>query len=159
MPDRQQMLRNRLFGLGRRLARGSPGLRTKNAVRLALDILEANGIAEIAVRDRFGHEVHLLTGDKTVAAGVIRKGHFTFEVMEALAGVLRQHRLDPAALLFIDAGANIGTSCLNAAQIGFRRILAIEPDPDNFRLLARNLGRLDGAEVRAGAPLLELEPA
>lgn len=148
MPARPHRLHNRVFSLVRRLYRGSAGLTSKNALKLALDVLEASGIAEMTVRDRHGFAVTLPTGDKVVAAGVLRKGHFDGEVVEALADAVRGHGLDPGALLFVSAGANIGTSCLNAYALGFRRMLAVEPDPDNFRLLERNLGQLEGAQAR-----------
>lgn len=42
--------------------------------------------------------------------------------------------------VFIDVGANIGTPCIPAVrQHGFRRALALEPEPENFRLLRANV--------------------
>jgi FkbM family methyltransferase len=41
--------------------------------------------------------------------------------------------------VFVDVGANIGTTSIVAArQFGFRRVVAVEPEPDNFKLLAIN---------------------
>jgi FkbM family methyltransferase len=148
MRARPPRLHNRLFSLVRRLYRGSAGLRSKNAVRLALDVLEANGNPEITVTDRHDFQVSLATADKVISASILRKGHFDGEVCEAVAAVVSQQGLGAADLLFVSAGANIGTSCLNAYALGFRRMVAVEPDPGNFRLLARNVARLENADVK-----------
>lgn len=39
---------------------------------------------------------------------------------------------------FVDIGANIGSHSIHAAQFGFERVIAFEPDPQNFRLLRAN---------------------
>jgi FkbM family methyltransferase len=45
---------------------------------------------------------------------------------------------------FVDVGAHIGTSTVSAlAHHGFERAVAIEPDPDNLRLLRANLALND----------------
>jgi FkbM family methyltransferase len=42
--------------------------------------------------------------------------------------------------VFLDVGANLGTACLLAvARHGFRRAIALEPEPENFRLLRANV--------------------
>ena len=148
MPALAQQGRNWLFRQLRRLARGSHGLKTKQAMNLALDILEANGVTEIAVRDGVGHKVWLPTADRVIASGVLRHGHYSLDLMERFGEAIRAHGIEPAAHTFVNVGANIGTSCLNAYRIGFRRLVAIEPDARNFGLLAKNLAHLDGADVR-----------
>ncbi len=41
---------------------------------------------------------------------------------------------------FLDVGANVGTACLVAVgAAGFRRAIALEPEPENFSLLRANL--------------------
>jgi FkbM family methyltransferase len=55
--------------------------------------------------------------------------------------------VDVSRATFIDAGANVGTVTLAALSAGFSSILACEPDPENFRLLRRNVA-LNGAEDR-----------
>lgn len=140
--------RSRLLKLLRRWLRHHPGLRSKHGASLALDILSENGIAEVAVRRQDGRLVHLATDDKVIAPGVIRHGTFSPEIMASFAALLRQSGIDPAELTFVNVGANIGTACLNAYDAGFRRLVAIEPEPRNFRLLSLNLAELPGAEVR-----------
>lgn len=54
---------------------------------------------------------------------------------------LHAHGLDDAARAgaFLDVGANIGTACLVAlVTAGFRRAIALEPEPNNFALLRAN---------------------
>lgn len=68
-----------------------------------------------------------------------------------------------------DVGANIGMICIPLVRDGlFRRAVAFEPDPNNFRLLTRNIAQndLDGRVVPLGYALssqsgdvdLELSP-
>lgn len=53
-----------------------------------------------------------------------------------------------AGSTFLDVGANIGTTCLPAlAWHGFARAVAIEPDPENARIL-RAAAALNGLEDR-----------
>jgi FkbM family methyltransferase len=40
---------------------------------------------------------------------------------------------------FVDVGANIGTTTLLALKLGFSRVVAIEPHPENLRLLQANV--------------------
>lgn len=139
---------SRLFKMLRRWLRHHPGLRSKHGANLALDIMAANGIAEIAVRREDGRLVHLATDDKVIAPAVIRHGAFSRDIMACFAGLLREAGITPAEQAFVNVGANIGTACLNAYDAGFRRLVAIEPEPRNFRLLGLNLAELAGAEVR-----------
>lgn len=137
----------RLFKLLRRWLSGSRGMRTKHGANLALDILAANGVDELAiVRD--GRRLHLSTGDKVIASSLVRTGAFGRENFDALAKLLCAARIAPAELTVVNVGANIGTACLNAYDMGFRRFIAIEPEPGNFSLLQKNLGELAGIEVR-----------
>ncbi|MEZ5853840.1 MAG: FkbM family methyltransferase [Hyphomicrobiaceae bacterium] len=138
----------RLFKLLRRALAGAAGMRSKHGANLALDILEANGIHEIALTRADGRLLHISTRDKVIASEVIRSGSFARENMEAFVGLLVANGLDPAALTFVNIGANIGTACLNAYDCGFRRFVAVEPEPENFSLLERNLAGLERASVR-----------
>ena len=138
---------SRLFKLLRRWLAGAEGMRSKHGANLALDILAANGIAEIAVV-RDGRRIHLSTRDKVIASSVLRGGSFGADNMASFAALLAARGLSPQALTFVNIGANIGTACLNAYDHGFRRFVAAEPEPENFRLLRLNLDGLAHAEVR-----------
>jgi FkbM family methyltransferase len=150
---------SRMFKLLRQLLRGRKGLRSKHGANLALDILAANGIEEIAVRRGDGRLIHLSTADKVIASGVIRHGAFSPGVMEAFDRLLTAEGIDRAGLTFVNVGANIGTACLNAYDAGFRRFVAIEPEPGNFRLLRQNLDGLPGADVRCIEAAVGEKPA
>jgi FkbM family methyltransferase len=60
--------------------------------------------------------------------------------------LLRESGAAPDGRVFVDVGANIGTTTLPAlARYGFERAIAVEPEPENVRLLRANaaLNRLD----------------
>jgi len=142
------MPKSRLFKLLRRWLAGAAGMRSKHGANLALDILSANHIRDIAIGRDDGRLVHLATKDKVIASSVILSGSFGREIMTALIEQLKLKDLVPADLLFVNVGANIGTACLNAYDAGFRQFIAIEPEPENFGLLALNLDGLEDANVR-----------
>jgi FkbM family methyltransferase len=139
---------SRVFKHLRRWLAGTRGMRSKHGASFALDILAANGIAEIAIPRADGRLVHLSTSDKVIASSVLRTGSFGRENMDAFAGVLADAGLVPAHLTFVNVGANIGTACLNAYDAGFRNLIAVEPEPRNFSLLERNVDDLPGTMVR-----------
>lgn len=80
---------------------------------------------------------------------VANRNRSDFVVLERTTSVLAAgaaHGVDGRTL--VDVGANIGTTSLTAlACSGFRRSLAIEPDPENARLLRSNAA-LNGLEER-----------
>ncbi|MCB1463446.1 MAG: FkbM family methyltransferase [Nitratireductor sp.] len=135
---------SRLFKLLRRWLAGRTGMRSKHGANLALDILAENGVTEIAVTRGSGPAVHVLTRDKVIASAVVREGSFGREIMDALATRLHGAGLQPSSLAFVNVGANIGLTCLNAHAAGFRKLYAIEPEPENFRLLSLNMRDLAG---------------
>ena len=60
------------------------------------------------------------------------------------------HSEDPA--LIVDGGANIGTATLYfALKYPSAKIIAIEPELENFKLLARNCAGLPNVELRQAA--------
>lgn len=131
----------------RKAIAGEPAIVSKHAAGLALDILEAGGQCEIVLRDRHGHPVHVATRDKVIAASLIHQGDYGFDLMQQLARQLTASGSAPGELLLVNVGANIGTTCLNAHAVGFRRILALEPDAVNFALLSKNVAGLADADV------------
>jgi FkbM family methyltransferase len=78
--------------------------------------------------------------DRAIGASMIwRGGYQRDEFDRAMALVAAAGRL-PAAAVFVDVGANIGTHTLYAMRTGrFARAVAFEPEPNNARLLAMNL--------------------
>lgn len=132
----------------RRWLAGTKGMRSADGANLALDILAENGVSEFAIARPNGRLLHLFTRDKVIASSVVRHGTWGAETVSKFAELLRARGQDPAGLTFVNVGANIGTACLNAYDCGFRRMVAFEPEPGNFRLLGRNLRDLAGADVR-----------
>ncbi len=67
-----------------------------------------------------------------------------------LIGYLQRRQSAGERPLIVDAGANIGTSCVYfAATFANASVVAIEPDEQNFKLLAKNMEGMDVELVRA----------
>ncbi len=93
--------------------------------------------------------------DDEIGRTVFVSGGYERWHMEAAVRRLRATGHDPTGKVFVDVGANIGTSTVDAlAQFGFGRAVCFEPAADNVRLLRVNLvwNGLDGrAQVYAHA--------
>jgi FkbM family methyltransferase len=78
-----------------------------------------------------------------------------WKALEHALALLRSRGLAPAGSVFVDVGANIGTTAIPAvSRHGFGRALAFEPDPENVRVLKANValnGLDDRVEVVAAA--------
>jgi FkbM family methyltransferase len=59
--------------------------------------------------------------------------------------------LDVRGKLVVDVGAHIGAFAILAAEQGASRVLAFEPDAENFRLLSFNASRHPAIEARRAA--------
>lgn len=82
------------------------------------------------------------TGDRYIGRGLFARGDFDFDKFETAFRLLEEagivDRQKPLPTL-IDAGANVGSICIPAVKRGFAgRCVAIEPDPENIRLLKIN---------------------
>lgn len=100
------------------------------------------GIDTLGFRYLGKYPVLLDTYGQSIPESVLRHGHFQFDLFETLADIYSKRDVR-----FINIGANIGTSCLNAYEAGFRDIVAFEPVRRNFDLLTHNLATID-AELR-----------
>lgn len=151
---------NGLFRQLRRWLAHHGGMRTRQGASFALDILQENGISQIQIVGPDGNPITLPVADRVISPRVIVDGHFGLAIMERFVARLREADLSPAEHRFVNAGANIGTACLNAARLGFRDILAIEPDPVNCAILRANLEPLKakGCEVSAQEVAVGSEP-
>jgi FkbM family methyltransferase len=81
-----------------------------------------------------------------------------FVVLRRALELLAEHDTARSGTVFVDVGANIGTTVIPAlTEHGFERGLAIEPDPENARLLRANAAlnalseRLDVVEAAAAS--------
>ena len=93
--------------------------------------------------------------DEEVGRRVFLTGGYERAHMEAALRHLAAASIPTAGSVFVDVGANVGTSTVDALlQFGFGRAVCFEPAPDNARLLRANLvlNDLDGrAAVHAVA--------
>ena len=92
---------------------------------------------QIVLSHHNGEYFAVLTSDRIISRRIYLEGNFEFWKVEKALGLLgRNFRLDH----LVDVGANIGTVCIPAIRRGFaRRATAIEPAPDNYRLLRANI--------------------
>ncbi|MBB6484515.1 FkbM family methyltransferase [Rhizobium lusitanum] len=71
---------------------------------------------------------------------VFRKGHFERDHVDRLLSVLRERGLLRKGSALLELGGNIGTqTCYFALSGVYGRIVSVEPDPRNFRLLSANI--------------------
>jgi FkbM family methyltransferase len=78
-----------------------------------------------------------------------------FRILERAVSILRTAGRLPGSPTIVDVGAHVGTTTIPAlAHHGFARAVAIEPDPENVRLLRANLalnGLMDRVTVLEAA--------
>lgn len=88
--------------------------------------------------------------DQEIGRSVYINGEYERTYMQvALQYLEQEHGFSPAQKVFVDIGANIGTSTVDALlHFGFAQAVCFEPDPHNFRMLKINL-LLNGLEDRA----------
>jgi FkbM family methyltransferase len=84
------------------------------------------------------------TWDEVVGRSLFIRGHRKErQRLRRVREILKRFRL-PFDLV-VDVGANIGTTSLAAVEFGAKRVIAVEPEPRNFRLLRANVA-LNGLE-------------
>ncbi|MCA1690676.1 MAG: FkbM family methyltransferase [Actinobacteria bacterium] len=95
--------------------------------------------------------------DEVIGRGVFITGGFERVYMDTALTFLKSNgRTAGPGTTFVDVGANIGTSTVDALlHFGFARAVCFEPDGHNFRLLRANLS-LNGLDGRARATCLAL---
>lgn len=102
--------------------------------------------------ERNGLRTFVVPGDPYISKQTFLDGHFDEDRMAvAIAAATRHIGRDPVAgRTIVDVGANIGTTTLFALhRFGAVEAIAIEPHPDNLRLLRANLAVNDlSARVR-----------
>ena len=93
--------------------------------------------------DTGGARYFVSTADEAVGLGIFAHGSHEREQLEAVSGVLADWRGEADPLrgkAFLDIGANIGTSVVEAmVSLGCAGGWALEPHPGNFKLLRHNL--------------------
>ena len=84
--------------------------------------------------------------DTVIGRSVFCGGEFDLQKVIVARQLIIQHGMSMPEVL-VDVGANIGTICVPCISSGmFHKSLAVEPHPDNYRLLKANvvLNNLDG---------------
>ena len=85
-----------------------------------------------------GDEVFILnTADKIISKEIYAAGEFDLKKFFKACDLLQ---LDPSQSTFVDCGANMG--CICVPLVGRKIVshaIAIEPDPENYRLLIANI--------------------
>ena len=109
--------------------------------RLGRDILiSAIGPRVKTMRVDCGDHVLSFSPADYIGRKVFRKGHFERDHVDRLLSVLRERGLLRKGTALLELGGNIGTqTCYFALSGAFDRIVSVEPDPRNFRLLAINI--------------------
>ena len=91
------------------------------------------------------------TDDLEIGRVVFATGGYERLYMARAVEEMARLGFQPAGRTFVDIGANIGTSTIDALlEFGFARAVCFEPEKRNFRLLAANVA-LNGLEDRVQA--------
>jgi len=106
---------------------------------------KAAGITAVQFKYLGKYPVLLDVRGRSITEGVLSRGSFQFELFEVIQRIYSRRDV-----CFVNVGANIGTTCLNAHALGFRDIIAFEPVQGNFSLLETNLAGL-GVDLRRQA--------
>lgn len=163
----------RARGLKRRLAHIAGAARTADG-RSALVrscLFDAIGRESPAVAVRVGDLWYFVPTRDVLGKVTFLEGGFELHVMEAAIALIEERLGYPplAGRVFVDVGANIGTSTIPALRtLGARHALALEPAEENCRLLRANIaannleGRVTVVQValsdRSGKRELEIGP-
>jgi FkbM family methyltransferase len=82
----------------------------------------------VSTRDRLGRGLFVYGGRQD------------FDVLERVLRILAEHGVDASAKTLVEVGANIGTTTVAAVRHHrFAQVVALEPEPGNFRVLRLNL--------------------
>lgn len=130
-------------------------------------------LTPLVVAERDGVRYLVRTDDRGVGRVTFMTGDYDLDVMADALALVGEAVGRPDVLsgkVFVDVGANVGTSSIPAVlRFGARRSVAFEPAADNFRLLAANIalndlaGRIEtrrvGVSDAPGVAQLELSQA
>jgi FkbM family methyltransferase len=106
--------------------------------RLTWQLLSATGVTAVSF-ERDGLVWNVKPGDEIGWELFVDGGHQPTEI-EVLLEWMRRHRvLSGTRNVFVDVGANIGTTCIPIVREAGCRALAIEPVSENFSRLRQNV--------------------
>ena len=113
-------------------------LSDRNRRRLAFALLEGDGEGTISFR-RDGIRWTAFTWDTYVSSTLFAEGSFHGAELAAAVAWIARHRIPGPDAVIVNVGAHIGTSAIPLARGSGCRVLAIEPEPENFALLGQNV--------------------
>ena len=113
---------------------------------ILLEMLRRDEVEEVTFR-RNGTTWTGKTRDIRIMPCLFLQGGFQVpEIENLLAWLQNPGRLSSSRQTIVDVGANLGTSSIPLAQRTDCHVLAIEPVPENFQLLQRNVEQNDLAD-------------
>jgi FkbM family methyltransferase len=121
---------------------GGPG--TRRALRRHYEYLALGKLVDYVGVDTADGFYIVPTADRVIGRSVYVNGGWEASV---LMRALKLADVDLSDKIFLDVGANIGTTTVPAARVA-RSVIAFEPVPNNFRLLAANVAANELANVR-----------
>ena len=77
----------------------------------------------------------------------VRRTRGEMSLLPQVLKMLDERQIDVRSRLFVDVGANVGTTSLLALRGGFTSVIALEPEPANAKILQAN-ACLNGLETR-----------
>jgi len=130
--------------------------RGRNRLRWWRWQLSRRWLKEITISSRQGRFAIATDAEDPISRSLFFYGHFELDLVTPTLAHLRELGLIPSAGhgTVIDVGANIGVISIGMLNCGeFARAIAIEPDPRNFALLARNVRQNRIAELMMCLPV------
>lgn len=110
------------------------GKRTRRAV---MDRLAGDGIRFL--KDAPDHTVAFFPSD-VIGRQILETGEFSRQAVRDLRAHLEQNRCFRHGMTVLEIGANIGTQTVYFFRdLDCARVIALEPDPDNLRVLTHNM--------------------
>jgi FkbM family methyltransferase len=88
-----------------------------------------------------GEELTFLhVGDSVITPWIVAVGHFQRNIFQTAWRECLRHAPPKSRGVFVDVGANVGTTTLYALRTGdFSHAVCLEPSPDNLKLLRLNV--------------------
>lgn len=128
----------RVAGWGLRRAASPAGRR---AIRRRLAFALARSVTPVVAVQIAGERYLVSTHDRAIGATAFSEGEFDLDVMEYALGLIEEHTgRGLRDRTFVDVGANVGTATIPAlTRFSAARAVAVEPAPENVKLLRCNL--------------------
>ena len=105
---------------------------------IVLATCQASGITSFEIRYLEKYTILVDSSAGIIAKDIIKMGNFSLELCKLSSDkICRKNNIQD--IIFVNIGANMGTTCLNVRHCGFKNFIAFEPVENNYRLLKYNL--------------------